>query len=754
MEDFPQTRRKRVNILFLLLILGGAFALRLTCLLTYKTLPGWDPSSHISKALTTISEGHLTTSFFWYPPGFHFLLAIMFILTDLTTISSTSFLLIKVFIAIISAFQVVAVYLVAKRVYSSTVVGLLGALFMSVSLRHIEMLGWGGYPNITGMLLMGLALYLFLHRHQERIGTTISLLTMISGLVLTHSISTFVFVGVVLSHLFLFSLISKKPPKRELLMVVASLLLVFCFYLTFAGEHIWFILRLIAGYSPHISTTNPYVETFGEIPTYLTPIGVLTSLLFLWEKRDREREILLLISWLLVPFILFQTNFIARFANRFSYFMVYPMAFLPAFALRFTTEKLYSRIQDERLGPISGSTKRTIAITLCLILSAGGTIYLVSDVPTRIFHYAGYYLVCAPRDYDTSVFAQVRTTPRSNILAAYPADPWISILTGRDTSSADVESTNFFMGNSLIGIEETGPYNMGRNPSLYLDIGEDSYEALRLKNKDLRIEFVTPDSERHSMDLSEVQYERVEWFERSAENIGLRYLFESRFYTLEKSVTIRSRSPLIEFRYRIIPNVPLSNLNITCGMVLNRELKYYSLFIPEFLPWLNPWDKPTVRDSKGRFAYVSFPFNEISDRFFALFDEDKNALIAVRLGTDPQELTIGARSDRRIDTVKATYRYDSVRRGERINFAFDVLGTSLPQDSVLDDIHREFILSLIQEEMWAYLESQDYIGVVESTPATHIQGRQNRLPTGYLLDPHFNRIFDNGLSNLYAFHRT
>ena len=99
-------------------------------------------------------------------------------------------------------------------------------------------------------------------------------------------------------------------------------------------------------------------------------------------------------------------------------------------------------------------------------------------------------------------------------------------------------------------------------------------------------------------------------------------------------------------------------------------------------------------------------------------------------------------------------RYNSVRRGEEKDFAFDILGTALPQNSVLDDIQRKFIISLIQEEMWTHLESQDYIGVVESTAATHIQGRQNRLPTGYLLDPRFDRIFDNGLSNLYAFQRT
>jgi hypothetical protein len=430
------------------------------------------------------------------------------------------------------------------------------------------------------------------------------------------------------------------------------------------------------------------------------------------------------------------------------------MAFLPAFGLKLIAEKVFSGTRDEKTRPPSNPLKGTLVIALCLILSAGGTIHLISDIPTRISHYAGYYLVCTPRDYDTSLFAQMKTAPRSNILAAYPADPWISIITGKDTSSADVESTNFYMGNSIIGIEETNPYNTGRNPSLYLEIDEESYEALRLKDTNLKIDFVATDSDRHSTDPSEAKIQKVEWLKRSAESIILGYKFENRFYILEKTITIKNTSSLVEFKYRIIPKIFLSNLNITCGMILNRELKYYSLFIPEFFPWLNPWDRPTVKDDKGRFAYVSFPFHEIPDRFFALFDEDKDALIAVRLGTDPQEMTIGARSDRRIDTVKATYRYNSVSRGERIDFSFDILGASLPKDSVLDDIHKEFIISMIQKETLTHLESQDYIGVVELTPATHIQGRQNRLPTGYLFDPRFNKIFDNGLSNLYAFYRT
>ena len=752
MEGFSQPIQGRIRRLLLLLVLGGAFILRFTCLTTYSTLPGWDPSSHISKALTVLSSGHLRTGLFWYPPGFHFLLATLFLFSGLTTISPVSLLIIKLFVAVISTLQVVIVYLVARRVYNSPTVGLLGALLMSVSLRHIEMLGWGGYPNITGMFFMGSTLYLLASRSGWKPNVTITAITLISGLVLTHSISTFVFLAVVMFHLFSTSLISRKPPKRELLAALFSVLLVFSFYLTFAGKHILFILDLIAGYSPHISTTNPYVKIFGEIPAYLTPVGALSSLLFAWERRDKRREVALLLSWLLVPFAFYQTNFIARFANRFSYFMVSPMAFLPAFALKFTAGKVYPKIQRGVLGSRFSLPRETIPLAVCLILSVGGTIHLVSDVPARILHYASYYLVCTPRDYDASVFARVKTPPTANILAAYPADPWISILTERSTSSADVESVNFSMDNSLVEVEETGPYNVGRNPALHLRVEGDSLEALRLKDRDVGIELVTQDSERYLTDLSEAQLQGVQWAERSADRISLRYVFRDRFYTLEKFVTIQSTSPLVEFRYRITPNSPLSSLNVTFKMTLNRELKYYSLFIPGFFPWLNPWDNPTAKDQSERFAYVSFPFTEIPDRFFSLFDEDKSALLAVRLGTDPQEMTIGARSDRRIDTVKATYRYGPVNRGERKEFTFDILAASLPHHPRPDGIGRELVLSLIRQETSTLLSSQDYLEVAGSTPATHIQGRIGRLPTGYLSDPHFNRILDNGLSNLYTFH--
>jgi len=753
MQNLSEPRQDRIRVLLLLMTLSGAFALRLTVLVNYETLPGWDPSTHISKALTVVSEGHLATELFWYPPGFHFLLATLFLFAGLTTITQATFLLIKLFIATISAVQILVVYLVGRRVYGSPTVGLIGALLMTVSLRQIEMLGWGGYPNITGMLLMGLALYLISAHPGRQASTTISTLSMIFGLIVSHSISTFVFVAVVLFHLFSFSLISRRPLKREILAAVFSLLIVFGFYLTFASKHILFILNLISGYSPHISTTNPYVETFGELPAYLTPIGVLSTLLFARERIDRRRELALLISWLLVPFALFQTNFIARFANRFSYFMAYPMAFLPAFALKFTAEKAYPRIARRTPGPLSSSSKRIISIALCLILSAAGTIYLVSGVPARTSHYASYYLVCAPRDYDASILERTKTPTTANILAAYPADPWISLLTERETSQADVESVNFSMENPLTEVEETGPYNVGRNPSLYLKTDGESYEALRLKDGDLRIEFVAHDSERHSIDLSESYYEKVQWAQRSSESISLRYIFKDRFYTLEKLVTIRGTSPLVEFRYRITPNSRLSSLNLTLNMVLNRDLHYYSLFIPGFFAWLNPWDNPTARDRKGQFAYVSFPFTKIRDRFFALLDEDRPALLAIRLGVDPLELTIGARSDRRIDSVKATYRYGSVSRGEQKDLAFDILAIPLPRDTASSEMSRERILSLIEQESRMLLESRDYGEVVASTPATHIQGRVGRLPTGYLSDPHFNRIFDNGLSNLYALRR-
>ena len=745
--------QRRIRTLLLLLILASAFTLRLTVLTTYETLPGWDPSSHISKAVTVVSSGHLETELFWYPPGFHFLLAILFLFTGVTTISQPSFMLIKLLMATISALQVLVVYLVGRKVYGSPTVGLIGAILMTVSLRQLEMLGWGGYPNITGMLFLGLSLYLLSAHYQPQASTNIAILTAIFGLILSHSISTFVFVAIILFHLFSFSLISRRPPRREILAAAFSLLIVFGFYIAFAREHMLFILSLIAGYSPHISTTNQYVETFGEIPAYLTPLGTLSTLLFARERKEKQRELALLISWILVPFILFQTNFIARFANRFSYFMTYPMTFLSAFALKFTAEKTYPRITG-RTPNFPQSSKGIIALALCLILSISGTNSLISGVPARASQYASYYLVCSLRDYDASIFARARTLTTANILAAYPADPWISILTERKTSQADVESVNFSMENAITAVQETDPYNVGRNPALYLKVGGESYEALRLKDKDLRIEFVTHDSERHSIDLSEAYYEKVQWFKRSSESISLRYIFKDRFFTLEKFVTIRNTSPLVEFRYRITPNSQISSLSLTLNMVLNRDLQYYSLFIPGFFPWLNPWDNPTTKDRKDQFAYVSFPFTKIKDRFFALFDEDKPSLLAIRLGVDPFELTIGARSDRLIDSVKATYRYGSVSKGEQKDLSFDILATPLPQHTATSDMSGERILSLLEQNSWTPLESSDYSEVVASTPATYIQGREGRLPSAYLYDPHFDRIFDNGLSNLYAFHRT
>jgi len=137
MQNLSEPRQDRIRVLLLLMTLSGAFALRLTVLVNYETLPGWDPSTHISKALTVVSEGHLATELFWYPPGFHFLLATLFLFAGLTTITQATFLLIKLFIATISAVQILVVYLVGRRVYGSPTVGLIGALLMTVSLRQI-----------------------------------------------------------------------------------------------------------------------------------------------------------------------------------------------------------------------------------------------------------------------------------------------------------------------------------------------------------------------------------------------------------------------------------------------------------------------------------------------------------------------------------------------------------------------------------------------------------------------------------------
>jgi len=106
--------------------------------------------------------------------------------------------------ALFSAFMVFPAYLVARRIWKNNNVGLLAAFLVTVSTFSLEMLGWGGYPNIVSLTLIAIFVFVFLkNSSQPSFFKLIIMALLLGALAITHLLSFFVLLSIWIGYIVL-----------------------------------------------------------------------------------------------------------------------------------------------------------------------------------------------------------------------------------------------------------------------------------------------------------------------------------------------------------------------------------------------------------------------------------------------------------------------------------------------------------------------------------------------------------------------
>src|SRR5208283_1803180 len=137
-------------------------------------------------------------------PGYHIFAAGIILMTGMP-----DYLAQTIIVALFSSLIVLCAYLITRTVWTESA-ALIVAFLVAISRFDIEMLLWGGYPNVITLLLIPLTFYLYLQR--ERFSLTpflVSTSILVGSIFLTHSLSATVFVGITVATVF-FALIAPK----------------------------------------------------------------------------------------------------------------------------------------------------------------------------------------------------------------------------------------------------------------------------------------------------------------------------------------------------------------------------------------------------------------------------------------------------------------------------------------------------------------------------------------------------------------
>src|SRR3972149_8356756 len=177
-------------LLFLILVFAFVYRLLLMAWATYP--PGADIGLHNSVIHSITGSGNV--DFLWNNyqmggglsltfPGYHIFVSFIILLTGIPDFVAHSLV-----VSLFSTLVVAIAFLMTRKLWGESTAFIV-AFLVAVSRFDIEMLLWGGYPNVIPLMLIPLIFYLYLERERFSLVPFIVTTTFLTGaLFLTHSL--------------------------------------------------------------------------------------------------------------------------------------------------------------------------------------------------------------------------------------------------------------------------------------------------------------------------------------------------------------------------------------------------------------------------------------------------------------------------------------------------------------------------------------------------------------------------------------
>jgi hypothetical protein len=262
-------------------------------------------------------------------PGYHIFASSIIMMTGLPEYVAH--------VAIVSLFSsliVLCAFLITKSVWNQSAAYIV-AFLAAISRFDVEMLLWGGYPNVITLLLIPLTFYLYLQKNRfSRTPFLVSTSILTGSIFLTHSLSAAIFVGVTILTVLLLMIFpktlgaSRKTGFYWLTPIIIGLILVAPFLASAIPTYLQG--NSSAPGVQGVSDINSAVLSTRILPLeWVLPLFAIILAFALFSKKYNGRfftlPTLLLSLWLSVPLFLTQGylfGFIIDY-NRFLYFVIF-----------------------------------------------------------------------------------------------------------------------------------------------------------------------------------------------------------------------------------------------------------------------------------------------------------------------------------------------------------------------------------------------------------------------------------------------
>ncbi len=306
-------------------------------LMARQTFPsGSDIGLHNSVIYSIIGSGNIDFLNNFYQmgggssltfPGYH-----IFVIQIMLMSGMPEYMVHVIVVALVSSIIVLVSYLVTRAVWSESA-ALVVAFLAAISRFDIEMLLWGGYPNVITLMLIPLTFYLYIKKDRfSALPFYTSTAILSASIFLTHTLSTLVFASIILAMVILGVIFAKKIGTTRRAAFSWILPLVFGAIIVSP-----FLVDAVPAYLRNGEVSDIIQATLSTriLPMeIILPLFAIIPLFFLLSKKYQKHfftvPTILLVLWLLVPLI-FTQGYLYGFPidyNRFLYFVLMPVIIL------------------------------------------------------------------------------------------------------------------------------------------------------------------------------------------------------------------------------------------------------------------------------------------------------------------------------------------------------------------------------------------------------------------------------------------
>jgi hypothetical protein len=389
---------------------------------------------------------------------------------------------------------------------------------VEISRFDIDMLLWGGYPNVITLMLIPLTFYLFLQKDRfSKVPFLVSTSILSGSIFLTHSLSAAIFAGVTILTALLVLIAPKtfSTSRKTVLYWILPMVIGVILVLPFLMQAVPTYLSDNAS-APGVQGVNDI--TFATLSTRILPLQLVFPLFAIiaafvvfskvYKGRFVTLPVLLLSVWLFVPLFLTQGylfGFIIDY-NRFLYFVILPVMIFIALLIdhgsRFfakiidSYQALVSQVQKPK--KIIGNkiewlsahlTHKTVyaGFTLFFLLFSFFVIPIFAT-PMEGHTIQSFYQVMNDPGWEGIQWAKQNTPSNSVFVSDALYGWWFGGFAQRPTLSAvDPEyltsarevapaknatyllDTDYLVDNNLVQVREDGGYIARHNPEILAD---------------------------------------------------------------------------------------------------------------------------------------------------------------------------------------------------------------------------------------------------------------------------------------------